>query len=177
METSTPNLTTAAEILAVFNSVAGDKEICSQPESIALLKDLTTLFLVKPVEEIAGCILTDASAVSYSLVTMSNLYSRGSEERKAVVAKGVSLVDEFVKTGHLDAAEAWLVKGYNAYPSGLEERKAVVAKRLSLVDEFVKTGHLDAADAWLVKGYNAYPSGSEERKAVVASDSRWWMNS
>jgi hypothetical protein len=132
MDTSTPKLNTVADILATIISVASDEAIRSQPESIALMKDLSTLFLSKPKEDIASRILTDASAVNQTLVTMFNLYPSGSEEQKAVVAKAVSLVDEFVKAGKLDRADAWLARGYIVYPSGSEEEKAVVAKQEQL---------------------------------------------
>ena len=168
METSTPKLNTVADILATIISVASDEAIRSQPESIALMKDLSTLFLSKPMEDIASRIFTDASAVNQTLMAMFNLYPSGSEEQKAVVAKAVSLVDEFVKAGKIDATDAWLARGYIVYPSGSEEQKAVVAKAVSLVDEFVKAGKLAAADASLARGYNVYPIGSEEQKAVVA---------
>ena len=169
METPTLKLTTAAEILAAFNAVASDKEIDSKPESVLLLKDLTTLFLVKPAEEIVECVLTDAGAVNQNMMKMFNLYPGGSEEEKAVVAKRVSLVDEFVKAGNLAAADAWLERGYNEYPRGSEERKAVVAKGVSLADKFVKAGMFDAADGWLERGCNEYLyGGSEEEKAMAA---------
>ncbi len=168
MKTSTRKLNTVADILAIFTSVASDKAICSRPESIELMKDLSALLLSTPVKDIASCIFADATAINETLVAMFNLYPHGSEEQKAVVAKGLSLVDEFVKAGNLDDADTWLVRGYNFYPYGSEEEKAVVARGLSLVDEFVRAGNLDDADSWLVRGCNMYPRGSVEEKAVVA---------
>jgi len=162
-------LTTVADIVKVFNTVDNNAEVTSAPESISLLKDLTALFLAKPANEIAAYVaITDTGLVSDTLVRMVGLYENGSEERKAVVAKRLSLVDEFVKAGQHGVANAWLVRGYCVYPGGSEEQMSVVAKGVSLVDEFVKAGNFDLADTWLVRGYAVYPSGSEEQKAVVA---------
>ena len=48
------------------------------------------------------------------------------------MAKDVSLADEFVKAGNLDAAGAWLERGCNTYPPGSEEEKAMAAKQEQL---------------------------------------------
>lgn len=96
------------------------------------------------------------------------MYPGGSEERKAVVAKRLLLVDGFVKTGKLDRAIDWLATGFHLYPGGSAEEEAVVAKGISLVDDFVKAEEIDVANAWLKRGYDAYMVGSEEREAVVA---------
>jgi uncharacterized protein YidB (DUF937 family) len=167
METSTQKLTTPTAILTVFDAVATDAAIDSKPDSNELLKDLATLFLAKPIKAIASSLQANPKLVHDALEKMFNLHPNGSEERKAVVATGVSLVDDFVKAGQLDAADAWLEMGYRVYAAGSEEEKAVVAKGVSLVDEFIKAGNLDTADAWLVRRCNLHPNGSEEEKTVV----------
>jgi hypothetical protein len=165
---NTPNLTTAAGILAAFNDVASDAESSTNAEAVESLHDLVRLFIRKPDAEIVSCVTSNLPAVHDALVKMTSLYPSGSEERKAVAAKRLSLVDEFVKTGMLDKANDWLVTSYLWCSDGSEERKAVAAKRLSLVDELVKTGMLDKANTWLATSYETYPDGSEERKAVAA---------
>ena len=164
---NTPNLTTAAGILAAFNDVASDAESSTNAEAVESLHDLVRLFIRKPDAEIVSCVTSNLPAVHDALVKMTSLYPSGSEERKAVAAKRLSLVDEFVKTGMLDKANTWLATSYETYPDGSEERKAVAAKGVSLVDEFVKAGMLDKANDWLVTSHEMYPSGSEERKAVA----------
>jgi autonomous glycyl radical cofactor GrcA len=133
-----------------------------------------------------------------------DMYPRGSKEQRAVVAKRLSLTDEFVKVGDFGKAESWLSKGFDVYPSGSEDQRDVVAKGVSLVDAFVQAsfvaradhslpiGYLDRANYWLSKGYDVYPSRSEEQRAVVAKgvslvdafvkansaltrDSHWWL--
>jgi len=42
------------------------------------------------------------------------------------------LVDDFMKTGEFDVANAWLKRGYNAYVSGSKEYEAVAAKQEQL---------------------------------------------
>jgi len=92
----------------------------------------------------------------------------GSEVRKAVAAKRLSFVDDFVKASKLSRANEWLTTGFQLYPDGSTEEKALVAKGVSLADDFVKAGMFDVANDWLERGYDAYMSGSEERKAVAA---------
>lgn len=168
METTTANLTTAVEVLAAFNAVASDAELNKNPEPTELLKDLAQLFVHKPIGEIVGSAATNGGAIHVAFEKMFNLYPDGSNERKELVAKHHSLVDECVKAGQLENANIWLVIGYRVYPYGSEESKAVAAKGASLVDDFLKAGKLDMANDWLERGYRVYPSGSEESKAIVA---------
>jgi hypothetical protein len=66
------------------------------------------------------------------LTTGFQLYPGGSAEEKALVAKGVSLVDDLVKAGEFDEANVWLERGYHGYVSGSVEREAVEAKQEQL---------------------------------------------
>jgi len=133
METSTtPNLTTAVAILAAFSAVSGDSELMKNSKFMELLKDLAELFIRRPDTEIADCVTKNLDAAEALLTMGYNAYPGGSDERKAVVAKGLSLVDDFVKAGNLAAADAWLARGYSAYPGGSDEEKAVVAKQKQL---------------------------------------------
>ena len=168
METTTTKLATAVEVLAAFNAVANDAELNENPESAELLKDLAQLFIQKPIGEIVDSVENNADAVHSAVLKMFNLYPDGSKERKEMVAKQLSLVDDFVKAGNLDDANTWLVICYRVYPYGSEEGKAVVAKGVPLVDDFVKAGKFDTANEWLERGYRTYPDDSEGRKAVVA---------
>ena len=168
METTTTKLTTAVEILAAFNAVANDEELTKNPESAVLLKDLAQLFIQKPIGGIVDSLESITDAAQTAIGKMFTLHPDGSEERKAALAEQLSLVDDFVKAGKLDAANTWLVIGYRAYFYGSEEVAAIVAKGVTLVDDFVKAGMFDMANEWLERGYRTFPDGSEERKAVVA---------
>jgi len=168
VETTTATLTTAVEVLAAFNAVASDAELNKNPASAELLMDLAQLFIHKPIGEIVGSIANITDAAQTAIGKMFTVYPEGSKERKAVVAKQLSLVDDFVKAGKLDAANTWLVIGYRAYLYGSEEVKAIVAKGVPLVDDFLKAGMFDLANEWLERGDRTFPDGSEERKAVVA---------
>jgi len=44
MQTKTPNLTTATEILAAFNAVAEEVRLNQNPDSVELLSDLRQIF-------------------------------------------------------------------------------------------------------------------------------------
>jgi len=168
VETTTTKLTTAVEVLAAFNAVANDAELTKNPESAELLKDLAELFIQKPVGEIVDSIENITDAAQSAIGKVFTVNPDGSEERKAVLAKQLSLVDAFVKAGKLDAANTWLVIGYRAYFYGSQEVAAIVAKAVPLVDAFVKAGMFDMANEWLERGYRTFPDGSEARKAVVA---------
>ena len=108
METTPQKLTTAAKVLAAFNAVTNDAELNTNSESAELLKDLAQLFIHKPIGEIVGSVGNNADAVHGALVRVFDLYPDGSQERKALVAKQLSLVEDFVKAGNLDGANNWL---------------------------------------------------------------------
>ena len=168
METTTTKLTTAVEVLAAFNAVAIDAELNKNPESAELLKDLAQLFIHRPIDEIVDSIENITDAAQTAIGKVFTVHPDGSEERKAVLAKQLSLVDAFVKAGKLDAANTSLVTGYRAYFYGSQEVAAIVAKGVALVDAFVNAGMFDMANEWLERGYRTFPDVSEERKAVVA---------
>ena len=132
METTTTKLTTAVEVMAAFNAVANDAELNKNPESAELLKNLAQIFIHRPIGEIDGSIENITDAYQTAIGKMFTVYPDGSEEYKAVVAKRLTLVDEFVKAGNLDAAGAWLERGCNTYPPGSEEEKAMAAKQEQL---------------------------------------------
>jgi hypothetical protein len=168
LETTTTKLTTAVEVLAAFNAVSNAAELTKNPETAELLKDLAQLFIQKPIGEIVESIENITDAAQTAIGKMFTAHPDGSEERKAALAKQLSLVDDFVKAGKLEAANTWLVIGYRAYFNGSEEVAAIVAKAVPLVDAFVEAGMFDMANEWLERGYRTFPDGLEGRKAVVA---------
>jgi hypothetical protein len=168
VETTIPKLTNAAEVLATFDALINDAELRKNPETAELLRGLAQLFIHRPIDEIVDSIENITDAAQTGVGKMFTVYPDGSKERNAALAKQLSLVDDFVQTGELDAANTWLVIGYRAYFYGSKEVAAIVAKGVPLVDAFVNAGMFDMANEWLERGYRTFADGSEERKAVVA---------
>lgn len=163
----TPNqLTTAADILAVYNSLAEDTVISSEADSNELMQDLTRLFVSKPIKEILGCARMNGFLFNDVFEKMYRLTPDDLEIRKAVVATGLSLVDCFIQSGETKRADNWLERCYGMCPRGSVEEKIVVTKGISLVDEFVRDGEIVRAHGWLSKGFRLYPRGSKERSEL-----------
>ena len=172
METTTPELTSAAAILAAYDSIAGSNEIMFMTGRDELLDDLAKLFISRPSKEILGCIQAKDYFLNLGLIRNANAWlesefctcAGGSSEEREILDKGVILVDVFMQSGEFEDANEWLVKAYDSYPQGSVEEKAVVEKSVTLADAFVRAGEFRIARGWLETAcqMKLYPSGSKE---------------
>jgi hypothetical protein len=167
METTTLNLTTAAEILEAylqnFDAYPSRKKEATRIPS----DEFHRLIRTKPIHEsVTACL--GKGQFDLAVVFLDAAYYRnnpGSAEDRELARLGMELAEAGLKEKKLNFVEWGLNRAYEIYPAGSPERRQVIERGVSLVDDFTgKGGSLFFAEVILTRSLEIYPAGTDEHR-------------
>ncbi len=170
METTTPNLTTADEILEAYLQNF-DAYPSHKMDAIKISSDeFHRLFRGKPIcERVTACV--GKGQFDLAVTFLDGAYMRnnpGSAADRELAKLGMDMAEVCLKEKKLNFVEWGLNRAYEIYPLGSPERRQVIERGVSLVDDFTgKGGSLYFAEVILTRSLEIYPEGSNERRQAI----------
>jgi len=169
METSTPQLTTAAGILDAYLQAVRNDLYSKNADNSESLKYIVRLFATRPIDEfVTACVAR--REFDFAVTLLDAAYYRnnpGSPEDQELAKTGLGMVDVCLVEKRFNIAEWALKRAYDIYPSGSPERRQVVEKGVSIVEDCITANELGFADDILKRNFDIYPAGSAEHCKVV----------
>jgi hypothetical protein len=170
METSTPKLTTAGQIVDAYQRNFITDPSQRQNGKTISSEELHALLRAKPIHESVNAFI-ERKLFDLAVVYLDSAYMRnnpGSLADRELAKLGMDMAEVCLKEKKLNFVEWGLNRAYEIYPEGSPERRQVIERGVSLVDDFTgKGGSLYFAEVLLLRSLELYPEGSDERRQAI----------